>query len=106
MLFTPAYTNLWTEELLATDPNLAVIKAMVSVTDPFLGQSWPANLECAASMPSARRACSEQSDRQRHRRAHVGSADAVKDAAPEDARHLRGRRHPAAREAALCWGGR
>ncbi len=43
VLFTPAYANLWTEELMATDPNLATIRAMVSVTDPFLGQSWPAN---------------------------------------------------------------
>lgn len=43
VLFTPAYGNLWTEELLAGDPNLAVIKQQVSVPDPFLGQSWPAN---------------------------------------------------------------
>lgn len=43
VLFTPAYANLWTEELMANDPNLAVIKEQVSVTDPFLGQSWPAN---------------------------------------------------------------
>jgi multiple sugar transport system substrate-binding protein len=43
VLFTPAYENLWTEELMATDPNLAVIKTQVSVPDPFLGQSWPAN---------------------------------------------------------------
>ncbi|HEY0855228.1 MAG TPA: substrate-binding domain-containing protein [Devosia sp.] len=43
VLFTPAYANLWTDELMATDPNLATIRAMVSVTDPFLGQSWPAN---------------------------------------------------------------
>jgi multiple sugar transport system substrate-binding protein len=34
---------LWTKELIATDPNLAIIKAQVSVTNPFLGQSWPAN---------------------------------------------------------------
>ena len=43
VLFTPAYENLWTPELIATDPNLAVIKEQVSVTDPFLGQSWPAD---------------------------------------------------------------
>lgn len=43
VLFTPAYQNLWTDDLIATDPNLAVIKEQVSVTDPFLGQSWPAN---------------------------------------------------------------
>jgi multiple sugar transport system substrate-binding protein len=43
VLFTPAYKNLWTDELMATDPNLKTIREMVSVTDPFLGQSWPAN---------------------------------------------------------------
>jgi multiple sugar transport system substrate-binding protein len=43
VLFTPAYESLWTDALIATDPNLAIIKAQVSVTDPFLGQSWPAN---------------------------------------------------------------
>jgi len=43
VLFTPAYANLWTDELLAGDPNLSVIKTQVSVTDPFIGQSWPAN---------------------------------------------------------------
>ncbi|MGN6488614.1 MAG: ABC transporter substrate-binding protein [Devosia sp.] len=43
VLFTPAYKNLWTDELMATDPNLKTIRDMVSVTDPFLGQSWPAN---------------------------------------------------------------
>jgi multiple sugar transport system substrate-binding protein len=42
VLFTPAYKNLWTDELIATDRNLAIIKEQVSVTDPFLGQSWPA----------------------------------------------------------------
>ena len=40
--FTPAYENLWTDELIATDPNLAVIKAAVSVENPWLGDSWPA----------------------------------------------------------------
>ena len=43
VLFTPAYANLWTDELLASDPNLATIKQQVSVEKPFLGQSWPAN---------------------------------------------------------------
>lgn len=43
VLFTPAYANLWTDELLAGDPNLKIIKEQVSVTNPFLGQSWPAN---------------------------------------------------------------
>src|SRR5688572_25087650 len=43
VLFTPAYANLWTDELLATDPNLAIIKEQVSVENPLLAQSWPAN---------------------------------------------------------------
>lgn len=43
VLFTPAYQNLWTPELLAAEPNLATIKQAVDVPDPFLGQSWPAN---------------------------------------------------------------
>jgi multiple sugar transport system substrate-binding protein len=43
VLFTPAYANLWTDELIATDKNLAIIKEQVSVTNPFLGESWPAS---------------------------------------------------------------
>ncbi|GLQ57012.1 ABC transporter substrate-binding protein [Devosia nitrariae] len=43
VLFTPAYADLWTDQLLASDPNLATIKEQVSVEDPFLGQSWPAD---------------------------------------------------------------
>jgi multiple sugar transport system substrate-binding protein len=41
-LFTPAYANLWTDDLIKSDPNLAIIKEQVSVTNPFMGQSWPA----------------------------------------------------------------
>jgi len=40
VLFTPAYQNLWTPELLAAEPNLATIKQAV---EPFLGQYWPAD---------------------------------------------------------------
>ena len=46
-LFMPAYENLWTEELLAADPNFAIIKQQVSVPDPFLGPSWPADPNAA-----------------------------------------------------------
>jgi multiple sugar transport system substrate-binding protein len=49
VLFTPAYENLWTDELISTDPNLAIIKEQVSVTDPFLGESWPAAPNAAIS---------------------------------------------------------
>src|SRR5690606_34438011 len=41
-LFMPAYENLWTDELIASDPNFAIIKEQVSVTNPFLGETWPA----------------------------------------------------------------
>lgn len=41
-LFMPAYQNLWTPELLAADPNYAIIKEQVSVATPFLGETWPA----------------------------------------------------------------
>lgn len=41
-LFMPAYENLWTEELLAADPNYAIIQKQVSVAEPFLGETWPA----------------------------------------------------------------
>jgi multiple sugar transport system substrate-binding protein len=46
-LFMPAYENLWTEELLAADPNFAIIKEQVSVTNPFIGPSWPAQPSAA-----------------------------------------------------------
>jgi multiple sugar transport system substrate-binding protein len=41
-LFMPAYANLWTPELLAADPNYAIIQEQVSVATPFLGETWPA----------------------------------------------------------------
>jgi multiple sugar transport system substrate-binding protein len=46
-LFMPAYENLWTEELLAADPNFAIIKEQVSVKEPFIGPSWPAKPNAA-----------------------------------------------------------
>lgn len=46
-LFMPAYEGLWTDELIAADPNFAILKEQVSVTDPFLGPSWPANPNAA-----------------------------------------------------------
>lgn len=46
-LFMPAYENLWTEELLNSDPNFATIKEQASVPDPFLGASWPAEPNAA-----------------------------------------------------------
>lgn len=46
-LFMPAFENMWTPELLAADPNFAIIKEQVSVPEPFLGLSWPANPNAA-----------------------------------------------------------
>ncbi|WP_196258943.1 ABC transporter substrate-binding protein [Pelagibacterium limicola] len=42
-LLMPAYENLWTDELIAADPNFAIIKEQVSVEDPWIGASWPAD---------------------------------------------------------------
>jgi len=46
-LLMPAYENLWTDELLAADPNYAIIKEMVSIEQPFMGSSWPAQPNAA-----------------------------------------------------------
>ena len=46
-LFMPAYENLWTDELIAADPNFAIIKEQVSVPEPFIGASWPADPNAA-----------------------------------------------------------
>jgi multiple sugar transport system substrate-binding protein len=46
-LFMPAYENLWTDELIAADPNFAIIKEMVSVEKPWIGHSWPATPNAA-----------------------------------------------------------
>ena len=46
-LFMPAYEKLWTKELIDADPNFAIIKEQVSVPDPFIGASWPADPNAA-----------------------------------------------------------
>ena len=46
-LLMPAYQNLWTDELLAADPNFAIIKEQVGVAEPFIGASWPAQPSAA-----------------------------------------------------------
>lgn len=46
-LFMPAYENLWTDELLAADPNFVTIKQQCSVKEPFIGASWPARPNAA-----------------------------------------------------------
>jgi multiple sugar transport system substrate-binding protein len=78
VLFTPAYTNLWTPELIAADPNLAVIKEQVSVTDPFLGQSWPANPNAGVDAIRAQGVLEQSVGNVISKR--MSAADAVKDA--------------------------
>jgi multiple sugar transport system substrate-binding protein len=46
-LFLPAYEDLWTEDLLAIDPNFATIKDLVSIEEPYIGHSWPAEPNAA-----------------------------------------------------------
>jgi multiple sugar transport system substrate-binding protein len=46
-LFMPAYENLWTEELIAVDPNFSVIKDILSIEEPFTGAWWPAKRNAA-----------------------------------------------------------
>lgn len=46
-LFMPAYEDLWTDELLAADPNFEIIYEQCSVPEPFIGQSWPAQPNAA-----------------------------------------------------------
>ncbi len=46
-LFMPAFQNMWTEELLAADPNFAILEEQLSVPEPFIGISWPAEPNAA-----------------------------------------------------------
>jgi multiple sugar transport system substrate-binding protein len=46
-LLMPAYEDGWTEDLLAVDPNFTVIKDLVSIEEPFIGASWPAEPNAA-----------------------------------------------------------
>ncbi|MBL8133171.1 MAG: extracellular solute-binding protein [Anaerolineae bacterium] len=41
-LFLPAYANLWTDEVLGTDPNFAVFRDILLHEEPYFGQSHPA----------------------------------------------------------------
>jgi multiple sugar transport system substrate-binding protein len=78
VLFTPAYANLWTDELIATDPNLAVIKAAVSVPNPWLGDFWPAAPNAAHAAIRAQGVLEQSIANVLSGR--MSSADAVKDA--------------------------
>lgn len=41
-LFMPAFEELWTDELIAADPNFEMIQEQVATEDPHIGFSWPA----------------------------------------------------------------
>lgn len=77
-LFMPAYENLWTEELLAADPNFAIIKEQVSVEDPFIGPSWPAQPNAAIDAIRAQGVIEQMMANVTSGR--MSPADAVKDA--------------------------
>lgn len=46
-LVMPAYENLWTDELIEADPNFEIIRQQVSIEEPFIGNSWPAQPNAA-----------------------------------------------------------
>jgi len=52
-LVLPAYQNLWTEELLAVDPNFASVKDILSNPEPYIGASWPAQPSAAIAALAA-----------------------------------------------------
>ena len=74
----PAYENLWTPELIAADPNFAIIKEQVSVPDPFLGWSWPA--KPAAQIDAIRAQSILEQAVGNAISGRMSAADAVKDA--------------------------
>lgn len=78
VLFTPAYASLWTDELIASDPNLKVIKEQVSVETPFIGASWPANPSAAIDAIRAQGVLEQSVANMLSGR--MSAADAVKDA--------------------------
>ena len=57
-LFMPAYENLWTDELIAADPNFAIIKEQVERRQPVPRASRGRPTRTPRSTPSAPRACS------------------------------------------------
>jgi multiple sugar transport system substrate-binding protein len=46
-LFLPAYTNLWTDEILALDPNFAALKEIIFNPTPYTGVAYPADPNAA-----------------------------------------------------------
>ena len=77
-LFMPAYEKLWTDELIAADPNFAIIKEQVSVPNPFIGPSWPAQPSAAIDAIRAQGVIEQTAANVISGR--MSPADAVKDA--------------------------
>ena len=77
-LFMPAYEKLWTDQLIAADPNFAIIKEQVSVKDPFIGSSWPADPNAAIDAIRAQGFVEQMAANAISRR--MTPAEAVKDA--------------------------
>lgn len=46
-LFLPAYTNLWTDDLLKLDPNFATLKEIIFNPTPYTGVAYPADPNAA-----------------------------------------------------------
>jgi len=77
-LFMPAYENLWTDELLAIDPNFKIIKEQVGVSNPFIGASWPAQPSAQVDAIRAQAILEQAIGNAISKR--MTAADAVKDA--------------------------
>jgi len=48
-LFLPAYKNLWTDEVLAVDPNFSSLQEIIFNPTPWTGQAYPADPNAAVS---------------------------------------------------------
>jgi len=52
-LFLPAYKNLWTDEVVAIDPNFATLREIIFSPTPFTGFAWPADPNAAIDAVTA-----------------------------------------------------
>ena len=77
-LFNPAYTNLWTPELLAADPGLQIIKDAIATKNTYLWRTWPAQPSAAIDAIRAQSVLENAVGNAVSGR--MSAADAVKDA--------------------------
>ena len=66
-LFLPAYKNLWTDEVLALDPNFATLQEIIFEETAYTGFAYPADPNPATSAADAS-GVPERNDGQRHHR--------------------------------------